>query len=294
MASRKRFFRRDALRAVITLALVVPALAAGALSPGRQGPPGAPAALYQCISKPSDTRELGFSIRGTISEVLVKPGDPVKAGAPVVRLDDLVQARYVELASIAADDDSALRLAERTVEFRKEELTAIETARAQVAGNAAEVRQARYQFETAEIELAAAKARQHSNRVTLERERARLAEMHISSPIDATVIEVHKRAGETVDQGTTVVTLVSTDPLWIEVNVPTAAAMDIPVGRDAVVTWDDVKDIEPMRGEVIYRSPVAHAGARQVQLRVELPNPARIPSGMHGTVRFEEGPQAKK
>jgi len=254
----------------------------------------APPAAYVCISKPCDTRELGFSTRGTISEVLVKPGDPVDAGAPIVRLDDAVQARYVELAAIAAEDDSALRLAERTLAFRQEEMKAIEAARAQVAGNAAEVREARYRLETSELELAAAKARQDSSRVTLERERARLAEMRIASPIDATVIEVHKRAGETVDQGTTVVTLVSIDPLWVEVNVPTAAAMDIPVGAPAVVTWEDVKGIEPMRGKVIYRSPVAHAGARQVQFRVELANPARIPSGMHGAVRFEEAPQAKK
>ena len=261
---------------------------------------GTPASLraspvvFECISKPSDTRELGFSTRGTISDVLVKPGDTVKAGDPLVRLDDRVLSRYVELASIAAADESQLHLAERTLAFRQEEMTAIEAARGQNAGNAAEVREARYKVETAAIELEAAKARHESDRVTLERERARQAEMRIASPIAATVIEVHKHAGETVDQGTTVVTLVSIDPLWVEVNVPTGLAMDIDVGRGATVTWEDVKGVEPMSGKVIYRSPVAHAGARQVQLRVELPNPARIPSGLHGSVRFEEIPGVKK
>ena len=55
---------------------------------------GTPASLraspvvFECISKPSDTRELGFSTRGTISDVLVKPGDTVKA---VVTVTDLVR-----------------------------------------------------------------------------------------------------------------------------------------------------------------------------------------------------------
>lgn len=260
-------------------------------SAGLTGP--ATAMTFECISKPSDTRELGFAARGTIAEVVVRPGDEVKAGDDLARLDDRVQSRYVALAEISAADDSQVRLAERTLVFRRDEMAAIESARAQVAGNASELREARFKLETAEIEVASAKAKQESDKVTVERERARLAEMRIASPTAGTVIEVHKRAGETVDQGTTVVTLVNIDPLWLEVNVPTSQAMSISVGDGASVVWEDVKGLAPMRGRVIYRSPAAHAGARQVQFRVELPNPGRIPSGMHGTVTFEASGAAK-
>jgi len=292
MHTRTAPVRHATPRAMLVTILTISSAALGAASLPRPGEQPSTAAAkpqsFECISKPSDTRELGFSTRGTIAELLVKPGDQIKMGDALARLDDRVQARYVDLAALAASDDSQLQLAERTVAFRGEEMKMIESARDRVAGNAAEVRDARYKLETSEIELAAAKFRRESDRITLERERARLGEMRIASPIAATVIEVHKRAGETVDQGTTVVTLVNIDPLWLEVNVPTGVALSIGVGSVATVIWEDVKGLEPMRGRVIYRSPAAHAGARQIQLRVELPNPNQIPSGMHGTVRFDD------
>lgn len=265
-------------------ALGAAVLGVGLIAQGTRGP----SAGFACISKPSDMREIGFPVRGTLFEVNVKPGDVVSVGMALARLDDRVQARTVELAKLSAEDGSQVALAEKSVSFRVDELRAIEDALQQTAGNKAELREARFKRDSAEIELAGARVRQRSDQVTLERERARLEEMSIVSPLAGTVIDVHKRSGETVDQGTTVVTLVSVDPLWIEVNVPTNTAMGIEVGRGAVVDWDDVRGVEAMRGRVIYKSPVANAGARQVQLRVELPNPARIPSGMHGTVRFDE------
>lgn len=264
------------------------ALMGAMLGQGPGAPAGGAAPSFPCISKPSDAREIGFPVRGTIAEMSVKPGDMVKAGDALAQLDARVQSRAVELATIAASDDSQVHLAETTLAYRQEEMKAIETTREKVAGSAAEVRDARFKLETSAIELESARMRQRADKVTLERERARLEEMKIISPITGNVIEVHKRTGETVDQGTPVVTLVNVDPLWVEVNVPTNVAMGIEVGREAAVEWEDVKGIAAMRGKVVYKSPVANGGARTVQLRVELPNPNRIPSGMHGNVRFAE------
>jgi multidrug efflux pump subunit AcrA (membrane-fusion protein) len=105
------------------------------------------------------------------------------------------------------------------------------------------------------------------------------------------VLEVHKRQGESVDELTTVVTVITVDPLWVEVNVPTREALRLEVGQEATVEWEDADDVAPMTGRVVFRSPAAHAGARQVQVRVEVANPGGLPSGLHGTVRF--GPSAR-
>ena len=88
------------MRSIATRALVPIAIAATALS--LLGAVAQPAsqpeskAGYPCVSRPSDVREIGFSIRGTVGELLVTPGQSVTAGQLLVRLDDSVQKAIVE------------------------------------------------------------------------------------------------------------------------------------------------------------------------------------------------------
>lgn len=245
-----------------------------------------PAASFTCVSRPSELRELGFSGRGAIAEVVVKPGDTVKTGNRLARLDDRVQTCTVDLAKLQAEDTSKVRQAQAGLEYRQQELQLVEAIKSASAGNAAELREARFRRDIAAIELETAQQQARADQVMLLREQARLDEMRLVSPIDATVLEVHKRAGETVDQGTTVVTLISVDPLWLDVNLPTKVAAAVEVGQKATVEWEDVDGVPPMPGRVIFKSPAANAGARIVQLRVEVPNPRKVPGGLHGNITF--------
>lgn len=261
--------------------------AAGLLLLGSGPLASQPAPAFACVSRPSELRELGFSGRGAIAEVVVKPGDAVKAGDRLARLDDRVQTCTVDLAKLQAEDTTKVRQAQAGLEFRQQELQLLEAVKSASAGNASELREARYRRESAAIELEAAHQQARADQVMLLREQGRLDELRLVSPIDATVLEVHKRAGETVDQGTTVVTLISVDPLWLDVNLPTKAAATVEVGRKATVEWEDIDGVGPMPGTVIFKSPAANAGARIVQLRVEVPNPRKVPGGLHGNVTFQ-------
>lgn len=281
--SRRRFFGWPAgALAVAAIALI--AIGPAVPQPGQTIP---------CVSRPSELRELGFSIRGTISEVAVKPGDTVKAGDRLVRLDDRVQLRAVELSRIQAEDTSKVRMATVALEYREQELQMFEKTKSAAAGNPAELREARYRRDSSIIELEAAQYAARADQVVLLREQARLEEMRIVSPIDAIVLDVHKRAGETVDEGTTVVTLISVDPLWLDVNVPTKMAGSIEVGQKASVEWEDIDAVPAMPGTVIFKSPAAHLGARQVQVRVEVPNPGKVPGGLHGNITFQHPPPTR-
>jgi multidrug efflux pump subunit AcrA (membrane-fusion protein) len=56
----------------------------------------------------ADTRELVFGTSGTVSEIKVAPGDKVRAGAVLARLDDSAAAEQVDVAkaAVAAADDT--------------------------------------------------------------------------------------------------------------------------------------------------------------------------------------------
>lgn len=273
--------RSIATRALVPIAIAASALAlVGAAQPSAQ--PGTQAG-YPCVSRPSDVREIGFSIRGTVGELLVTPGQSVTAGQLLVRLDDSVQKAIVEYASLQANDDSNLKLAQSELEYRAKEFELIESTRInQATGSDAQVREARYRHEQAKITLEAAKTQTKLRATELAREKAQLAQMSILSPFAGSVLDVRKRPGETVDEGSPVLTIVSVDPLWLDASIPIKDSASVVVGAPASVVFEDWENKSPFKGKVIYKSPAGNAGARQVQIRVEIPNPGLIPSGMHG------------
>lgn len=243
---------------------------------------------YPCVSRPSDVREMGFSIRGTVGELLVTPGQTVAVGELLVRLDDSVQRAIVEYATLQASDDSTVRLAQSELEYRAKEAELIESTRInQATGSDAQVRESRYQHEQAKITVEAAKTQSKLRATELAREKAQLAQMSILSPFAGTVLDVRKRAGETVDEGSPVLTLVSVNPLWLDASIPIKESASVKVGASASVVFEDWDNKSPFIGKVIYKSPAGNAGARQVQIRVEIPNPGLIPSGLHGRLALE-------
>jgi RND family efflux transporter MFP subunit len=278
-------FRR-ALTLLSGAAVLVATLGVGPLPAASKQPAAATDTAYPTVSRPSDQRDLAFSIRGKVAEVLVKAGDTVKKGDLLVRMVDAVQVQTVELAKARADDKTPEKAAAQSLSYREAELAMTEESHGKGGANEADLRESRHRRTLAAIDVEAAANKARENAVSLAREQAQLEEMRIVAPIDATVIDVHKKPGETLDEMTSVVTVVAVDPLWLDVNVPTRAAVGLEVGYGAEVTWEDIDGVAPMRGTIIFKSPAGNGGARVIPVRVEVPNPHRIPAGLHGRVRF--------
>lgn len=260
---------------------------ASAPGQGSQSPQMGP---FPAISRPSDYRELAVAVRGRVDRVHVAPGDVVSVGDELLTLEDAVQKRTIDLAKLAADDDSNVRNSTLLLNHWTEEVRLTLESKDQGGASENELRDARLKLGQSQIALESAKLQLAQAGVELERELARLDEMRVVSPIAGTVLDVHKRKGETADEQTKVITVISTDPLWLEVNVPTRSAMQLRVGDAATVHWQDLEEGAEMSGRVIFISPAGHAGARQIQVRVEVTNARGLPSGLHGDIWFQPGP----
>ncbi|MEL6497923.1 MAG: efflux RND transporter periplasmic adaptor subunit [Planctomycetota bacterium] len=241
---------------------------------------------YAGVSRPADVRELAFGIRGTVAETLVEPGDRVQAGDLLIRLDDRVQSAQVELSKSQAEDDSRFKIATLVVEFQRDELDITVNSREMGGANDQDVREAQFAYDRALIDLKAAEADMVARGLTLERETARLDEMRIHAPIAGDIVDTPKQAGETADELTTVITLVNTDQLHIDVTVAPDTARALTVGQPAEVRWQDI-DAEPVTdAQIIFIPATGDPSVRQVAVRVEVPNPDRLPSGLHALVSF--------
>lgn len=291
MSTRWAAWRRARVRLGVG-ALAGAAIVAGAVGAGQpsesagDGRPSWDGTTFRGVSRPSDMRELAFGVRGKVAEVSVEPGDRVSAGQLLVRLNDSVEERSVALARLRAEDTSPLRAAESTLAYRKDEHARTEDSFAKGGAGDSDVRESKYRLDQADLSVESAKADLEEARLGLAREEARLAEMRVVCPIDAVVLDVHKRAGETVDELTKVVTIVATDPLLVDLSIPPRVAMQLRVGQPAEVIWQDVDGVEPSRGSIVFLSPAGHGGARELAVRLEVPNPGGLPSGLHGEVRF--------
>lgn len=241
---------------------------------------------YPGVSRPADVRELAFGVRGTIAEVLVEPGDRVQQGQLLIRLDDSVQKAQRDLSKAQAEDDSGVRIAALALQFRKDELDITVNSQSKGGANDQDVREAQFAYDRAQIELQAAEAEMRARQLTLAREAARLDEMRIHAPIPGDIVDAQKQAGETADELTTVLTLVNTDQLHIDVTVPPTTARTMTIGDPAIVQWQDIEAEPVTEARIIFIPATGDPSVRQVAVRVEVPNPDRLPSGLHARVSF--------
>jgi RND family efflux transporter MFP subunit len=272
--------RKSAL-ALPTFAAILFCMAAGFSGQNTSEP-----AQYTGVSRPSQVRDLAFAVRGKIAEVFVEPGDEVTVGTEVMRLDDTVQRASLALAKAQFEDDTRLQLAQIALDFARRELSLVERSRADGGANEQDVREAQFAVDRASVELRAAELDMAQRRITVEREQARLEEMRIICTIDGDVINVSKRDGETVDEQTAVVTVVQVNPVRIDVSVPVPVSRNLSIGQDATVDWLDIQRDSPSTGKIIFISRAGEASVREVLIRIEVPNPELLPSGMHAKVRF--------
>ncbi len=169
-------------------------------------------------------------ISGRIEKVLVDQGDRVTAGQLLIQLDDLDLQQQVEIAK--ANVESALAAIERLKadKIRTEaiyEQAQKSHARVQnlVKQNVATQDEADTATEGLNVAAAdvtraeAAIIEGQTNLVAAEKNldyhRAKLQDTHIKAPFDGLIVKRNREPGDVVVPGSAVLTLISTDELWI-------------------------------------------------------------------------------
>jgi len=118
--------------------------------------------------------------------------------------------------------------------------------------------------------------------------RIRVDNMKLRSPIKGFVEKIDVEVGESVQALKEVIRIVRTDPLWIDVHVPQAAACAVKVGEKASVRFPGPNS-ESAGGEIVFVAQAADAASDTRRVKIEIANKAGRPSGEHVLVSFNEG-----
>lgn len=195
------------------------------------------------------------AVGGLVAEVAVDLGDRVEAGATLVELDAALARHEVRRAAAAVDEAEAeladarrrLGVAERLVQ------------RGNMPQNEVDARAAQVDIAAAAVQRLKAEA---------ARERERLDRHTVTAPFAGVVARKASEAGEWVSPGTTVVELVATENLRVDIPVPQKHYPELRAGTPVELRFDALpgRRYEARRIALV---PVSDPTARTFTLRVQ-------------------------
>jgi len=237
------------------------------------------------ITKPSKDVALSFIQPGRIAEVLVKEGDLVKAGQPLIQQDDAIERAQLAQLEAQSQDTTQVEAARATLDQKRVDLKRLVWAAERGSATELEVEHAKLDVTIAELSLKLAQFQHEQDKRKYDEMKIRVDKMRMLSPIDGRVEKINYEPGESVDIRAEVLRVVQINPLWIEAPVPLAEARTLKNGRVATVRFPG-SDGHNAEGKVVHVATVADAASETLTIRIEVPNDSGRPAGEHVRVFF--------
>jgi RND family efflux transporter MFP subunit len=182
--------------------------------------------------RPTDVRETGEylgslisrqsvnvlpQVAGYVRKILVKPGDKVEAGTPLIEVD--ARQEFAALESAEAQG----RAAGSNLELARQTLTRTKQLYQEGIVSAQELERAQAAVETADASSGSANAQISQRKVQLQY-------FAVKAPFAGTLGDVRVRIGDFVNASTVLTSVAQADALEIGVSIPAERARDVSVG----------------------------------------------------------------
>lgn len=220
-------------------------------------------------------------IEGLVSQVNVDVGDRVTAGDVLLTLDPVLAEHVLQqyaaaTAAAQATYQEDIRLVEEAERLTKQN---------HLPKNELTLRKAA--LATSRAHLDAAKAEQQA-------QAARLGWHQLTAPFDGVISRKLTEAGEWITPGTSAFELVSTDKVYLDVQVPQERFAQLKPNTPVNVRPDTQTGTQT-EGRIAAIVPVSNSGSRTIQVRLVMENPQqRLLPGTSATAVFEFSPSDKK
>ena len=208
-------------------------------------------------------------VAGSVLEVAVREGDPVKAGQLLAKLDarDYV-ARAEQSRGQMAAMAGQLDIARQTLDNNR-----VLVEKGFISKNAFDTAQSQYEIARANLDAA---------RAALASSNLSLADTVVRSPLDGQIASRSVEPGEKVAVDTKLFDVVDLRALELEAPVPVGEIGRVRIGQPVLIAFDGVD--APVQGAITRINPAAQPGSRSIMVYVQVANPTgTLRVGMFGT-----------
>ena len=202
--------------------------------------------------------EIAAQVSGTVERVLVEEGTAVKAGQPLLRIDATAITEAYQSAQ------AQLRTAEVNAQ-----LAARNKERNERLGQAGAISER--DVETASYNATSAQSAVEDARSRLATAAKQVGNTNVRAPFAGIVSERPANAGDVVQPGAPLVTVVDPSSMRLEASVPAAQLALLKVGSPVSFTVSGYGD-RRFEGKIERINPAADPETRQVRLYVNIPN----------------------
>ncbi|MBK8481792.1 MAG: efflux RND transporter periplasmic adaptor subunit [Proteobacteria bacterium] len=239
---------------------------------------------------PQRASRLTPQIEGRLAQVTVKEGDLVRAGQPLVRLEDADRRSALATARArVATAQARVRAAEATLAEAALKLRRQRALQQRGATPAAEVEDLAARVASLGAEVDAARADVSASRAQAEAQRVELDYMTIAAPISGTVVSKPAELGEWVGPSTPILELADLGTLEVEVDVPEARLQQVRAGAPCEIVLDAFPQRRE-RGEVVRVSPRLNRAKATATVKVRFVDPvSELRPEMAARVAFLRG-----
>lgn len=247
----------------------------------------------KAVTRPSRDATMGFQVPTQILSILVKGGQKVKAGDPLIRGDDAEDLALVELQRLRAQTRIPIDAAAKARDLALLEFRRTEDAFNKKAANQQEYDRAKLAWERSVLEYDNAVQQAAQEASGLKAREARLAKLTLTAPFDGEIDVIQADVGQSITESKEVLRIVNVDKLWIDAHasIDDASTHVVKEGDPAWVLVEAVGRPRVLVGKVTEVAPAAHPVARTRRIRVELENRSgsdQILAGDAAWVRFSE------
>ncbi|HET7275649.1 MAG TPA: efflux RND transporter periplasmic adaptor subunit [Longimicrobiaceae bacterium] len=217
--------------------------------------------------------EVRAQVPGTLANLRVDEGDPVRQGQVMATIE------AEGIRSQAAGARAGAAAAEANLALARQQLESARMLYEAGAMSEIDFRTAQAAYEAAQAQLAAARAQAAGAGETASR-------ATITAPISGEVSEREANQGEAVSPGQSLFTVVNSQILELQGQIPVEQAAHVRPGQPVEFTVDAYPG-QVFRGEVARVDPTADPATRQIGIYMRLPNQERgLVGGLFATGRI--------
>lgn len=215
--------------------------------------------------------ELGFPLAGRIDETLVREGQQVSKGQPMLKLEDDLERLDAKRRQLQAEDRADLDAAIARLAIARTQFAAAESLyNESQAISREEVENRGLAVSISDAEVARLTAQEAIEEVDYQTAATVLAKRTLLAPAPGIVVELIKKTGESAQPNEPVVRLCDLSRVVFTANVPTEWAERLTPNQSVALIVGG-RQI-PVGGRVRFVSPVADPGSGLRRVKVDLVN----------------------